>query len=114
MKRPGRLPKIRRLVGEGPSASEVILDDREAPRGIPRATHLIWTAFSVYEVDTVLGQIRRVGGVAPPTERVGVGWKQFLLVRFSSGKRGVIVWEVRADITRATETSVVEAIEVLQ
>lgn len=114
MKKPGRLPRLRRLVGEGPSASEVILGDREAPRILPKVTHLIWTVFSVYEVDVELGQLRRVGGVAPPTERVGVGWKPYLAIRFSVGRRGVIVWEFRSDVTRATETSIVEGIEVVQ
>jgi len=111
MKRPGRLPTMAALIGEGPSASEAVLRDREAPRVIPEATHVVWTDFSVYEVDKVLGLIRRAGGLYAATPRVGADWRPYCGIKFSVGSKGLIIWEIEPGITHATETSHVIGIE---
>jgi hypothetical protein len=67
--------------------------------------------YSVYEVDQTLGKVRRVGGVSSPTERVGLGWKPYMFIEARVGLSALICWSTQDGITRATETSVVQAIE---
>lgn len=111
MRRPGRLPTMVKLIGEGPSASEMVLRDREAPRVIPAATHVIWTDFSVYEVDKTLGLIRRAGGLHAATPRVGADWRAYCGIKFTVGSKGLIIWTIDPGVTRATQTSIVVGIE---
>jgi hypothetical protein len=68
---------------------------------------------SVYEVDRTLGEVRRLGGVYSPTERVGLGWKPYMSIKVVVGRPALICWVTQDGITRATETSVVQAIESL-
>lgn len=74
---------------------------------------LIWTQSSVYEVDPVAKQIRRTGGIRPPTPRIGLGWKPFLAIEVEVGASAKILWHVTAEgVAQTTVTSEVLAVEV--
>ena len=115
MKRARQLPKLQRLHGNGSSASEIVLQGRDAPKvlQVPTATHVVWTMNSFYEIDLTLGKIRRVGGIYSPTERVGLGWKPYMSFEAVVGCPALICWATQDGIIRATETSVVQAIETI-
>ncbi|WP_005034573.1 hypothetical protein [Holophaga foetida] len=74
---------------------------------------LIWTESSVYEVDPVAKQIRRTGGVRPPTQRIGLGWKPFLAIEVEVGASAKILWRITPEgVAQTTITSEVMAVEV--
>lgn len=62
---------------------------------VPRATALLWTEHSVYEVDESTRMIRRAGGRHAPSPRVGEGWKPFLVLQAEVGRPALIVWSVQ-------------------
>ena len=68
------------------------------------------TANSLYEVNPICRQIRRLNGVNDPTPRQGVDgeWKHYEeLENLTVGKQALIIWEFVGGVAKATETSVV-------
>ena len=73
---------------------------------------LIWTQFSVYEVDEVEMRVRRVLGDKPPTGRTGTGWRPYRQIQVEVGLPAVILWAITAEgVLQTTVTSRVVAVE---
>ena len=73
---------------------------------------LIWTQFSVYEVDEVKMRVRRVLGDKPPTARTGTDWRPYHQIQVEIGLPAVILWAITAEgVLQTTVTSKVVAME---
>lgn len=76
---------------------------------------IVWTQSSVYEVDEKVKLIRRTGGVNPPTERTGLGWKPFHSFHAEAGAPAEILWRItEAGTLQMTITSNVVAVEIAE
>ena len=76
------------------------------------ATMLIWTQFSIYEVDEAAKMVRRIQGAKPPTDRVGTGWRPYSNIQAAVGTPAVILWDINKEgVWQMTAISNIVAIQ---